>query len=79
MEKESTNLENTGNNPLTACQPQTPWRKTYLPLPRSDFLFKRFQSNPLTQSWSQLFHSSVFIINYLNILFDPRDSVFPES
>ncbi|KAK5620958.1 hypothetical protein CRENBAI_016203 [Crenichthys baileyi] len=105
-EKESTNLENTGNHPHTACKPQMPWRKTYLPLPRSDSLpsksvskdyhsyflcsslssnksvfshLERFQSDPLTQSWSQLFHSSVFMINYLNVLSGPRGCVFSES
>ncbi|KAK5605169.1 hypothetical protein CRENBAI_023314 [Crenichthys baileyi] len=38
VEKESTNLENTGNHPHPACQPQ--WRKTCLPLPHSDSLPK---------------------------------------
>ncbi|MED6238701.1 hypothetical protein ATANTOWER_027931 [Ataeniobius toweri] len=58
--KKNTKLEITGNYPLTACQPQTPWRKTYLPLPCSDSLLKRFQSDPMTQSWFLLIHNSGF-------------------
>ncbi|MEQ2278462.1 hypothetical protein XENORESO_018899 [Xenotaenia resolanae] len=72
-------LEIIGTYPPTACQPQTPWRRTYSPS-SSKYPLKLFQSNPLTQSWFLFIHHSGFKYKpFENILSASRDCVLSES